>query len=274
MSIKKNCYICTDESKDSSRHFGIAQSLSNHHLEQERAKKNIHWVCALGADFPLYIRLVVSLRAYGDSLRFLFAAFACKQGNSANNNKKEKVMKKNLFKAIACVVFILFPLSSFAQNESAAKTLKPEFTARLNLGLYNSGAVLSGGVRLDDKHTVGLMVGPHETYYDDFPANVRSITTSVFARRYFHLGQRKTFAIYSDLSIGAGWIYEVDGKYWIEPTPDGNYEREMIDEEPGDAYFVLSWQPGIRVRCYKNLHIFLGPTIATNCLGVHLGIGF
>ena len=121
-------------------------------------------------------------------------------------------MKKNLFKAIACAVFILFPLSSFAQNESAAKTLKPEFTARLNLGLYNSGAVLSGGVRLDDKHTVGLMVGPHETYYDDFPANVRSITTSVFARRYFHLGQRKTFAIYSDLSIGAGWIYEVDGK--------------------------------------------------------------
>ena len=183
-------------------------------------------------------------------------------------------MKKNLFKAIACAVFILFPLSSFAQNVSAAKTLKPEFTARLNLGLYNSGAVLSGGVRLDDKHTVGLMVGPHETYYDDFPANVRSITTSVFARRYFHLGQRKTFAIYSDLSIGAGWIYEVDGKYWIEPTPDGNYEREMIDEEPGDAYFVLSWQPGIRVRCYKNLHIFLGPTIATNCLGVHLGIGF
>ena len=67
-------------------------------------------------------------------------------------------MKKNLFKAIACAVFILFPLSSFAQNESAAKTLRPEFTARLNLGLYNSGAVLSGGVRLDDKHTVGLMV--------------------------------------------------------------------------------------------------------------------
>jgi hypothetical protein len=28
------------------------------------------------------------------------------------------------------------------------------------------------------------------------------------------------------------------------------------------------------VRCYKNLHLFLGPTIATDCIGAHLGIGF
>ena len=28
------------------------------------------------------------------------------------------------------------------------------------------------------------------------------------------------------------------------------------------------------VRFYKNLHLFLGPTIATDCLGLHLGIGF
>ena len=31
---------------------------------------------------------------------------------------------------------------------------------------------------------------------------------------------------------------------------------------------------GIRVRCYKNLHLFMGPTIATDCIGLHLGIGF
>ena len=41
-----------------------------------------------------------------------------------------------------------------------------------------------------------------------------------------------------------------------------------------DVLFVGGWQPGIRVRCYKNLHIFLGPTLATDCLGLHLGIGF
>ena len=45
-------------------------------------------------------------------------------------------------------------------------------------------------------------------------------------------------------------------------------------DEKGDVQFYLSWQPGIRVRCYKNLHIFLGPTLSTHCLGVHLGIGF
>ncbi len=29
-----------------------------------------------------------------------------------------------------------------------------------------------------------------------------------------------------------------------------------------------------RIRYYKNLHIFLGPSIATDSLGVHLDIGF
>ena len=41
----------------------------------------------------------------------------------------------------------------------------------------------------------------------------------------------------------------------------------------GDAELILGLQPGFRVRCYKNFHIFLGPSIATDCIGVHLGIG-
>lgn len=178
------------------------------------------------------------------------------------------MMKRKLFKAIVCLFLML------SVSVSNAQEFKPEFTGRLYTGIFDYGAVFSGGVRLGDKHTVGLMVGPHEKYYNHVPGNVKSITTSVFARRYFHLGERQRLAFYSDLAVGAGWVYKVDGKYWVEPTPDGNYEKEMIEEKPGDAYFILSWQPGIRVRCYKNLHVFLGPTIATNCMGVHLGIGF
>lgn len=48
----------------------------------------------------------------------------------------------------------------------------------------------------------------------------------------------------------------------------------MIKENVGDMIFIGGWQPGIRVRCYKNLHLFIGPTLAAECLGAHLGIGF
>ena len=47
------------------RHFKkIAQSLSNHHLEIETSKRIYNWVCTIQVQTePLYIRLVVSLRA-------------------------------------------------------------------------------------------------------------------------------------------------------------------------------------------------------------------
>lgn len=137
------------------------------------------------------------------------------------------IMKRKLFKATACLFLLLSVSVLNAQN---AKEFKPEFTARLYTGIFDYGATFSGGVRLDDKHTVGLMVGPHEKYYDHVPGYVKSITTSVFARRYFHLGERQRFAFYSDLSVGAGWVYKVDGKYWVEPSPNGNYEKKMIEK--------------------------------------------
>lgn len=42
-----------------------------------------------------------------------------------------------------------------------------------------------------------------------------------------------------------------------------------VDYAPADLYSIRTG-----IRCYKNLHLFLGPTIATDCLGLHLGIGF
>lgn len=38
--------------------------------------------------------------------------------------------------------------------------------------------------------------------------------------------------------------------------------------------WAATWQPGIRFRFWKNLHLFLGPTISTNTIGIHLGVGF
>jgi len=66
--------------------------------------------------------------------------------------------------------------------------------------------------------------------------------------------------------------YKISGKYHLNTQTGGR--REVIKENVGDMIFIGGWQPGIRVRCYKNLHLFIGPTLAAECLGAHLGIGF
>lgn len=183
---------------------------------------------------------------------------------------------KSIMAIAACLLFASSSLSAQTLKESFSaegrENWKPEFTLRGNVGIYTGGPIFSGGVRIDNKRTIGLMVGKHEIYIDDVPGDIQYILTNVFIRRYFHLGERQRFAFYSDLSAGAGWVYEVNGKYW--KNTENDEEIEMISDSPGDVYPIISWQPGIRVRFYKNIHMFLGPTIATNCMGVHIGIGF
>lgn len=160
----------------------------------------------------------------------------------------------------------------YAFSKEGVKEWKPELTLRYYTGLVTTGPMLTGGVKVDEKRTFALFVGQGDTYLDYAPGHRYSISAGLNFRRYWHLGKRKIFAFYSDLYAGAGWIYKIKGKYY------GNAETgeqwEAIDDNVGDVLFVGGWQPGIRVRCYRNLHIFLGPTIATDCLGLHLGIGF
>lgn len=159
-----------------------------------------------------------------------------------------------------------------AFSKEGVKEWKPEFTLRYQTGLMTSGPMLTGGVRIDGKRSFALFVGQGDTYLDYAPGDLYSIRTGISFRRYWHLGKRKIFALYSDLYAGAGWIYKINGKYRVN-TENGE-QREIIDENVGDMLFAGGWQPGIRIRCYRNLHLFLGPTIATDCLGLHLGIGF
>lgn len=153
--------------------------------------------------------------------------------------------------------------------ESAGKKydLRPEFTARGYVGIYNGGYRITGGVNINNRHSAGLMLGYHDSYHDYAPGNVYSITTALYYRRYFHLGKRQVCAFYVDAYVGAGWVYKVD-----EWFPEG--EHNQIDNVKGDVIPLIGVHPGFRVRLYRNLHIFLGPTIGTDCLGLHLGIGF
>lgn len=153
-----------------------------------------------------------------------------------------------------------------AFSKEGVKEWKPEFTARYRLGVYTSGQMLCGGVRIDEKRTFSLFINHADFYLDYAPGNLYTIGTGINFRRYWHFGKRKIFALYSDLYAGAGWIYKIKGR-WKEA-------EEKIDDNVGDIQFIGGWQPGIRIRCYRNLHIFLGPVLATDCLGGTIGIGF
>ena len=154
----------------------------------------------------------------------------------------------------------------YAQAERKYE-LRPEFTARGYVGFYNNGCRVSGGVNIDGKRSAGLMLGYHDSYHDDAPGDVYSIVTALYYRRYFPFGKHGGFAFYVDAYAGAGWVYKVD-----EVVPDGG--ESMIDQKAGDVEPVLGLQPGLRIRLYRNVHISLGPSIATDCVGVHFGVGF
>ena len=191
-------------------------------------------------------------------------------------------MKKNAFNAIACVVLMLFSLTSVQAQSikesfsaEGRKNWKPEFTVRGNVGIYAAGFAVTGGVRIDEKRTLGLMVGKTENVYTITPGytDVNGFSAALYGRRYFHLGERKIFSLYSDLALGAAFVTDLEGAYWVDPV-DGVTKKEDISVDKGDVQFYLSWQPGVRVRFFDNVHLFLGPTLSSHCLGVHLGIGF
>ncbi|MGN0202583.1 MAG: hypothetical protein ACI399_06765 [Candidatus Cryptobacteroides sp.] len=158
-----------------------------------------------------------------------------------------------------------------AFSKEGVKDWKPEFTLRFYTGLVTDGPMLTGGVRIDEKRSLSLFACKGDTYLDYAPGSLYSICAGLNFRRYWHLGKNKVVSLYSDLYAGGGWIYKIDGKYHGDPD-SGNYE-EVIDDNVGDPVFIIGWQPGIRLTCCKNLHLFIGPTIATSCLGIHLGIG-
>ena len=191
-------------------------------------------------------------------------------------------MKRNILKVIACVAIMLFPLTSVQAQSikesfsaEGRKNWKPEVTVRGNLGIYAGGFAVTGDVRIDEKRTLGLMAGKNVNVYTVTHGytDVNSFSAALYGRRYFHLGERKIFSFYSDLALGAAFVTDLEGAYWVDPV-DGTTKKEDISVDKGDVQFYISWQPGVRVRFFDNVHLFLGPTLSSHCLGVHLGIGF
>lgn len=187
-------------------------------------------------------------------------------------------MKNIKFAMMALLLLITSSLSAQTFKESFSaegrKNWESEFTVRGNLGIYAGGFAVTGGVRIDEKRTLGLMVGKNVNVYTVMHgyADVNSFSASLYGRRYLHMGERKIFSLYSDLALGAAVITDMVDAYWVDPI-DGTAKKE-VSVDKGDVQFYVSWQPGVKVRFFDNVHLFLGPTLSSHCLGVHLGLGF
>lgn len=196
-------------------------------------------------------------------------------------------MKKLILLAASLIITVMVPLRAqtladdakvwadgwkYAFSAEGRQAWKPEFTARVYGGFVTGGPAVTGGVRIDDKRTFGLMVWQGETWIDAAPASVYSISTGLYMRRYFHLGKKDAVALYSDVAIGAGYVYKVNGGYRI--NVETGETVKIIDYGKGDVLCAATWQPGVRFRFWRNLHLFLGPTLSTNTVGLLLGVGF
>ena len=151
----------------------------------------------------------------------------------------------------------------YAFSQEGRQNWRPEFTARVNVVLFGEGPAITGGVRIDDKRTFGLMVWQAKIYIDADPADIYTLSSGLYMRRYFHLGQKDIVALYSDFAIGAEYVYK---RYGIDSG------HTLINK--GDVLIAFALQPGIRFRFWKNLHLFLGPSVSSVNVGFHLGVGF
>lgn len=150
----------------------------------------------------------------------------------------------------------------YALSPEGKKDWKPEFTIRKYTYLFAGGHTVSAGIRVDNKRTLGITAAKGVLHYTYPPEDDYYYGVGFLMRRYFHLGKKDIFAFYSDLNIGIGHIYKV------------YYNLEDKTRHPGVYGPLISWQPGFRVRFWRNIHLFCGLGISTETVGVYSGIGF
>ena len=158
-----------------------------------------------------------------------------------------------------------------AFSPAGRRNWRPEITLRAFGGFVSSGHLATIGARIDSKRTIGLMLGHTNVYNDAAPASVDLVTTCLYKRRYFRRSPLSILAVYSDLAIGADWVYR--SNCGVDPVTGVSTWANDYRYTLGSVRFKLSWQPGIRIRFIGNAHIFAGPVLATDCVGLHLGVG-
>lgn len=75
-----------------------------------------------------------------------------------------------------------------AFSAEGRKSWKPEITARAKVGIYTGGQNLSIGARVDDKCTLGLMLGNAHAYIDAAPGDIYAFQTAAYMLGIFISG--------------------------------------------------------------------------------------
>lgn len=143
---------------------------------------------------------------------------------------------------------------------------KPEFTARAEATIPGWGWMASLGVRINDKWTVGVMPGIHNTWHDTDMTGVSSFSANAYIRRYIHFGPKQRISLFVDGLVGTEIAYKIEYAF--------DSDRGTGPYAKGDTWLNAAIQPGIRLRINKNFHVFAGPSFGTRYFGLHAGIGF
>ena len=178
---------------------------------------------------------------------------------------------------LALVFALLFAMSlstyaqeGFARGSYSFDRTRPEFTIRQTTAFYTSGPTITAGANINDWFTAGLGVGHRSTYYDDIPAHDYAYNADIYLRGYLHLDRNHICSLYLD--VLGGWNHCYDKTYTISYNTDRTYFREI----DGADWYSATFEPGVRVRLYHDLQLFLGLSYTAgrrNAVGFHLGLG-
>ena len=157
-----------------------------------------------------------------------------------------------------------------AFSDEGMREWGPEFTLRYSLGFRTEGPSVTAGIRVDKNRTLGIVAGQWTRHIPKYDASAYTYGAGLYMRSYLHLGRREMVSLYSDASAGLACVFKTTGGY---TDPDTGKWRGS-DKHPGDVIIFGAWEPGVRFRIVDSFHLFVGPTIATKCYGLHVGIGF
>ena len=155
------------------------------------------------------------------------------------------------------------------------KEWKPEFSLRVNAMLFDGSVILTGGIRTSQNKVFGMGAGWGQNFFIVGPeaGNVtgQRVNFFVYHRHYIPLGHRKNFSLYSDIMLGARYVYALSDWYMengYQSTPTSEPEWPIL---PGDWRVWISWEPGIAFHMWGKSNFFIGPSIGPT-IGLHAGI--
>ena len=156
-----------------------------------------------------------------------------------------------------------------AFTQEGVKAWKPEISVRQVVSLSYSPQMVTLGARISPKWVLGAGAG-----HAEFRGR-HSLPFYGYGRRYFSIGTKNRFYIYSDLFLGYNYRFCYQKEVYSQEEP-----YVTIVEQKDKGTFFWSWQPGIALRLWGKSNLFLGFSLIGTfeypvpAPGLHLGLAF